>query len=71
MTNSTTSPKYPHVEVELSGQDGNSFFLIGRTRQALRRAGVPKGEIEAFTAEASSGDADHVLRTIMRTVETS
>ena len=38
--------KYPDVTVELSGQDGNAFFIIGRTRSALKRAGVSSDEIE-------------------------
>lgn len=62
-------PKYPHIEVELSGQDGNAFVIIGRTRQVLRDAGVPNDEIEAFSTEATSGDYGHVLKTVMQTVE--
>ena len=62
--------KYPHIKVNLSESDGNSFFIIGRVRKALRRAGVSDEEIEAFSKEASSGDYDHVLQTAMKTVET-
>lgn len=62
-------PKYPHIEVELSGQDGNAFFIIGRVVSALRRAGVPADEVQSFQTEAMSGDYDNVLRTVMATVE--
>ena len=62
--------KYPHVKVNLSGEDGNAFFIIGRVRKALRRAGVSDEEIELFTEEVRSGDYDHLLQTVMRTVET-
>lgn len=62
-------PKYPHIEVELSGQDGNAFFIIGRVVSALRRAGVPADEVQSFQIEAMSGDYDNVLRTVMATVE--
>ena len=36
--------------------------------KALRRAKVPKAEIDAFMAEATSGDYDHLLATVMATV---
>lgn len=61
--------KYPDVTVQLTGEDGNAFFIIGRIRQALRRHGVPQEEIEAFCEEAMSGDYNHVLNTAMRWVE--
>lgn len=61
-------PKY-NVEVQLSGEDGNAFMMIGRTIRALRRAGVSDDEITAFREEAESGTYDHVIQTIMKTVE--
>lgn len=64
-------PKYPEIEVDISGQDGNAFVIIGRVRQAMRRAGVHNDEISTFTTEAQSGDYDNVLRTCMRWVDVS
>ena len=61
-------PKYPDVEVQLSGEDGNAFFIIGRVAKALRRAGAPKEDIDAFHKEAMSGDYGNVLRTAMKYV---
>lgn len=61
-------PKYPDIEVQLSGEDGNAFSIIGSVRQALRRANVPKEDVEAFTSEAMSDDYDNVLRTCMKWV---
>ena len=49
-------PKYPHVHVRLSGQDGNIFFIGGRVSGALRRAGVPQAEIDMFHADLSSAE---------------
>lgn len=60
--------KYPEIEVQLSDEDGNAFFIISRVRKALRNADVSKDEIEKFTQEAQSGDYDNVLRTCMRWV---
>lgn len=63
--------KYPHVTVQLSGEDGNAFFILGRVRKAMRQEGVSDEEIFAYTEEAMSGDYDHLLQTTMRTVETA
>lgn len=60
--------KYPQIEVQLTGEDGNAFFIIGRVSKALKRAGVEKAEVDAFTEDAMSGDYDHVLQTVMKWV---
>jgi hypothetical protein len=58
-------PRYPDVQVQLSGEDGNAFAILGRTAGALRRAGVLQEEIDQYFAEATSGDYDHLLQTTM------
>ena len=63
--------KFPEITVDLSEMDGNAFSIIGRTSKALRRGGVPKADIDAFIAEATDGDYDHLLQTVMATVDTS
>jgi hypothetical protein len=60
--------RYPEVEVQLSGEDGNALFIISRVRTALRREGLPKHIVDEFTAEAMDGDYDHVLQTCMQWV---
>jgi hypothetical protein len=67
----TLQVKYPDVEVELTGQDGNAFNLLGIVKRELRRAGVPKSEIDLFLEEAMSGDYDHLLQTCMKWVNVS
>lgn len=64
-------PKYPEIEVQLTGEDGNAFFIIGRVSAALKRAGVPQAERTAFQKEAMSGDYNNVLRTAMAWVSVS
>jgi hypothetical protein len=64
-----SQPRYPEVQVQLSGQDGNAFAILGRTAAALRQAGVPQEEIDSFFAEATSGDYDHLLQTTMAWVD--
>lgn len=58
-------PKYPDITVELVGKDGNAFNILGICRRAMQYADLPESEIEAFTAEATSGDYNH-LSIIMR-----
>lgn len=60
--------KYPEVEVQLTGRDGNAFAIIGSVQAALRRAGVSTSELEDYVKESTSGDYDNVLRTAMRWV---
>jgi len=60
--------KYPDVTVQLTGNDGNAFAILGAVARALKRAKVPKEEVDAFMDEAKSGDYDHLLATAMRWV---
>jgi len=62
--------KYPDIEVELTGQDGNAFAIIGAVSRALKRNGHAD-EVPTFTAEAMSGDYDNLLQTAMRWVNVS
>jgi hypothetical protein len=65
------SVKYPEVEVNLIGEDGNAFAILGRVSNALKRAGVAKNECDAYFTEATAGDYDHLLRTTMSWVSVS
>ena len=68
-TDTTTGPKFPHVTVQLTGQDGNAFAILGATKKAMQRAGVDPADIEAYMAEATAGDYNHLLATTMNTVD--
>jgi hypothetical protein len=63
--------KYPDVEVQLTGRDGNAYSIIGAVQKALRRAGVPQDEVSEFVTESTSGDYDNVIMTAMRWVNVS
>lgn len=63
--------RYPDVKVDLVGSDGNAFAVLGTVTRAMRRAGVPKDERDAFVSEATAGDYDHLLQTVLRYVEVS
>ena len=56
------------VQVNLVGEDGNAFAILGRVRKALWE-GDYKDLIEQFTKEATSGDYDHLMQVVMEYVE--
>ena len=64
-------PKYPEIEVQILGRDGNAFAIMGAVSNALRKAGVSKDEIKEYTGESMSGDYENLLRTAMRWVSVS
>lgn len=51
--------------LRLTEEDGNAFVLIGKARRVARAAGWPEEEVEAMMNEATSGDYDHLLATLM------
>jgi len=59
---------FPHITVQLSGEDGNAFFILGRVRKALKRGGATPEEVKVFTDRATSGDYNHLLAVCMETV---
>jgi len=65
------APKYPKIRVRLTGRDGNAFAILGRVRQAMVKAGLPKSEVEAFVDEAMAGTYDHLLQTCLKWVSVS
>jgi hypothetical protein len=64
---STTRPRYPEIEVRVARP--HPLLVIGATRQALRRAGVAKPQIDDFSAQAfASDDPPSVCRRWVRLV---
>lgn len=61
-------PHYPQVTVNLVGEDGNAFAILGKVRQAMRDAGLPNPTITEFIRQATEADYDHLLRTVIRWV---
>jgi hypothetical protein len=54
--------------LKLVGEDGNAFNILAKARRALRDAGRGD-EWATFEAEATSGDYDHLLATVMEWFE--
>lgn len=61
--------KYPQVQVQLTGEDGNAFMILGLVSRAMKEAGIPPDEIAAFHQEATTADYEHLLRTAQAWVE--
>lgn len=57
-------------QLQLVGMDGNAFSILGRARQAWRRAGNDMDEWTKIHAEATSGDYNHLLQTMMEHFDT-
>jgi len=61
-------PKFPSIEVKLSGEDGNAFAILVRVKRAMRAAGISETDIQDFRYEATLSDYDHLIRTCMQYV---
>lgn len=61
--------RYPDITVQLTGEDGNAFAIIGRVKAALKKNNVPPEAIKEFFADATSSDGyDDLLVKCMRWV---
>ena len=61
--------KYPDIAVQLTGKDSNAFNILGVCLRAMRQAGLSQEERDAFQAEATSSNYDHLLATCMEWFE--
>lgn len=53
--------KYPEIEVQLTGNDGNAFAVMGAVITALKRAGVSAEEVKEYQDQSMSGDYNNLL----------
>lgn len=58
------APKFD-IDVQLIGQDGNAFAIMGTVQRALRGAGATPEQIKEYSEESMSGDYDNLLRVAM------
>lgn len=66
MTSKKDLSTLPRPVVALVGKDGNAFSILGRTMAAMRKAGWSDDEINQFHAEATSGNYDNLLGTVIK-----
>jgi len=62
-------PPSSKPKVRLIGEDGNAFPILGKVKQALRKAGADQEYIEKYLKEAMSKDYNHLLAVTMEYVE--
>jgi len=55
--------------LELVGQDGNAFSILGKALKVARKAGWTEDQVKKFQKEATSGNYDHLLSTCMKYFE--
>lgn len=60
---------YEKPEVRLTGEDGNAFFILGKVRKAMVKAGASSEELDGFMKKATNGDYDNLLVTCMEYVD--
>ena len=52
-------PKQNGIEIDLTGPQGNAFFLLGTARNLAKQLGIPHQPIED---DMMSGDYDNLLQ---------
>lgn len=57
------------VNLDLEGQDGNAFNLLGLFQRQARKEGWSPEEIKEVINDATSSDYDHLLRVLGRHCE--
>jgi hypothetical protein len=62
MPNANT-PKYPDIIItmDLEGQDGNAFVIMGAVSKRLKMAGATKEEISQYTMDSMSADYENLI----------
>lgn len=69
LTRLDSGPHFPDVVVPLTGEDGNVFAIIGRVREALRRAGHGGHQSEFVQDMMNAESYDEALAKVQRWVE--
>ena len=64
-------PETEHKKVKLNlvGVDGNAFAILATFAKAAKSQGWNKSEIDAVVKEATTGDYNHLLQTMLKYTE--
>jgi hypothetical protein len=65
MTAISNKGEQKKVKLNLVGETGNAFWLIGSFKRQARKEGWTEDEIKSVVDEAKAGDYDHLLLTLM------
>lgn len=56
-------PKHPDIFIPMEGKNANAFAILGRVQQAIATTEI---EWTDFHREATAGDYDHLIATVVR-----
>ena len=57
-----SKPKTKGIEIDLTGPQGNAFFLLGTASNLGRQLGWDRDEIEILLREMKNGDYENLLQ---------
>lgn len=57
------------IKVQILGNDGNAFAILGKVQKVMIDNGVSSKIIYEYVDEATSGDYNHLLKTTMKYVD--
>lgn len=60
--------KYPNITADLSGTGQNAIAIMNRVRRALRANKVPEAQVAEFSAEATRGNYNHLMKVVRQWV---
>jgi len=60
--------KFPNIDVKITDNNGNAFFIIGAVIKAMKRGGCTKEQVDTYKKAAQSGNYDNLLRVTMDTI---
>ena len=62
----TLKSEYPaqdRIVIDLTGPQGNAFFMIGQARSCAKQLGYSKEDTEQLLDDMQSSDYDHLIET--------
>lgn len=62
MTIKSKNAKLRKIQIDLTGSQGNAFFLIGTARQLGKQLGYDKAKMEEITNNMMSGDYENLVK---------
>lgn len=57
------------LKLKIVGTDGDAFALLGRASQVMKKERWPKEKRDEILEEATAGDYNHLLQTLLKHFE--
>ena len=59
----TKSDEYKKQVIDLTGPEGNAFYLLGTAMKLCKQIGISSSRTEEILTELKSGDYEHLIKT--------